>query len=41
MNDYVEVGRKAHELSASHGPLAHQYAAKLAAETLVKGDLEG
>jgi len=30
--DYVEVGRKAHELSERHGALAFHYASKLAAE---------
>lgn len=28
--DYVEVDRKAHELGERHGPLAYEYASKLA-----------
>ena len=36
--DYVEVGRKAHELVNSHGAMnAYRYAAKLAAESAVDG----
>jgi hypothetical protein len=39
--DYIQVGRKAHELSAAHGLRAYQYAAKLATQALVEGDTEG
>jgi hypothetical protein len=35
--DYIEVSRKAHELSHSHGRNAHIYAAKLAATALREG----
>jgi hypothetical protein len=38
--DYVEVGRKAHELSYAHGPNAHLYAAKLAAKALSEGEIQ-
>ncbi|MGA2744219.1 MAG: hypothetical protein ABSE44_05930 [Candidatus Sulfotelmatobacter sp.] len=38
--DYVEVGRKAHELSRSHGWNAYKYAAKLAADALAEGKVE-
>lgn len=38
--DYTEVFRKAHELSASHGQLAHTYAAKLAVTALKDGNVE-
>ena len=32
--DFIEVGRTAHELALRHGWIAHEYAAKLAAEAL-------
>jgi hypothetical protein len=35
--DYIEVSRKAHELSAAHGWNAHNYAAKLNAEAKAEG----
>lgn len=35
--DPIEVFRKAHELSGSHGWHAHTYAAKLASEASAKG----
>jgi hypothetical protein len=38
--DYIEVGRKAHELSHAHGWNAHTYAAKLAAAALAEGEIE-
>ena len=38
--DYIEGGRKAHELAHSHGWDAHKYAAKLAAEALAEGKTE-
>lgn len=38
--DYVEVGRKAHELEHSHGGNAYKYAAKLAAEALAEGMMD-
>jgi hypothetical protein len=37
--DYVEVGRKTHELVRTHGPAgARRYAAKLALEALAEGE---
>jgi hypothetical protein len=38
--DYIEVSRKAHELSHSHGWNAHIYATKLAAAALKEGQME-
>jgi len=38
--DYIEVGRKAHELAHAHGRNAHAYAAKLAAAALAEGQVE-
>jgi hypothetical protein len=35
--DFIEVGRTAHELALRHGWIAHEYAAKLAAEALAAG----
>jgi hypothetical protein len=37
-SEQIEVWRKAHELSASHGWKAHVYAAKMAARALAEGD---
>jgi len=37
---YIEVSRKAHELSHSHGRNAHKCAAKLAAAALTEGKME-
>lgn len=37
--DYIEVGRKAHELERTHGPdAARRYAAKIALEALADGE---
>ena len=39
--DYVEVGRKAHELQAAQGQDgARRYAAKMAAEALADGEMD-
>jgi hypothetical protein len=38
--DYIEVGRKAHQLSADHGRDAHLYAAKLAQDAEAEGKLD-
>jgi hypothetical protein len=38
--DYVEVSRKAYELSYAHGRNARAYAAKLAAAALAEGQIE-
>jgi hypothetical protein len=38
--DHIEAGRVAHELRLRHGRNAYQYAAKVAAEALVKGHSE-
>ena len=35
--NFIEVGRKAHELELRHGWNAHEYAAKLAAGALAEG----
>jgi hypothetical protein len=38
--DYVEVGRKAHELQAAHGgDAARRYAAKIAGEALADKEM--
>ena len=40
--DYVEVGRKTHELLASQGKDgARRYAAKIAQDAMAAGDMEG
>jgi hypothetical protein len=38
--DFVEVSRKAHELSQSHGRNAYLYAGKLAAAALAEDNAE-
>jgi hypothetical protein len=38
--DYIEVGRKAHELAGTHGPNAAAYAAKLAERARAEGAAE-
>jgi hypothetical protein len=38
--DFVEVSRKAHELSVAHGRNAAKYALKLAAEALAEGKVD-
>ena len=38
--DHIEVGRKAHELSETHGRDAYRYAARLAAEALAEGQAD-
>ncbi len=39
--DYVEVGRMAHELTATHGhPWDRLYAARLAEEALARGEAD-
>jgi hypothetical protein len=38
--DYVEVGRKAHELDRAHGGNAYLYAARLAEEAHAEGEAE-
>jgi hypothetical protein len=38
--DYIEVSRKAHELTHFHGQNARSYAAKLAADALARGETE-
>jgi hypothetical protein len=37
LDAFIEVGRMAYELRASHGCNAHKYAAKLAAAALAEG----
>jgi hypothetical protein len=38
--DYIEVGRKAHELEQSHGVNAYIYVEKLAADALAEGNMD-